>query len=257
MEVERSTFFFWGNLMKLKTVFVIVLTLILVFLIYLSNMDQKVYYVALGDYQVLGLTNSGEITYGYTDYLKEELKSKNKLERYINGFAKDNMRITDMIHDITDNKTIQMNGKDQTLKNALIKADFVTLSIGMNDLYYKIGVNHDFGTLNYNEVYYHIDEMMIDLERLFQLLREYCKEDIIMTDFYNPLEENEKLNEILIYANERLYELASTFQIQVVKIHTLFQNKNGTITSIYPTKEEYQKISEKMKESMVDTLLND
>ena len=44
--------------MKLKTVFVIVLTLILVFLIYLSNMDQKVYYVALGDYQVLGLTNS-------------------------------------------------------------------------------------------------------------------------------------------------------------------------------------------------------
>ena len=127
----------------------------------------------------------------------------------------------------------------------------------MNDLYYKIGVNPDFATLNYNEVYYHIDEMMIDLERLFQLLREYCKEDIIMTDFYNPLEENEKLNEILIYANERLYELASTFQIQVVKIHTVFQNKNGTITSIYPTKEEYQKISEKMKETMVDTLLND
>ena len=244
--------------MKLKTALVLALTLFIVFVIYLSHIDKKVYYVALGDYQALGLTNEGIITYGYTDSLKDSLKKENKLETYIIGYAKDNARITDIIHDIEQNKKIQINDKTQTLKNALIKADLVTLSVGMNDLFYKIGVNPDLQTLNYNEVYYHVDEMMEDLEQLFELLREYCKEDIIMTGFYNPIDiSNEKLNEILVYANARLEETADMYQISIVSINSFFEDRNGQIQSIYPSKEEYQKISETINEMMYKTLLKD
>lgn len=244
--------------MKLKTALVLALTLFIVFVIYLSHIDKKVYYVALGDYQALGLTNEGIITYGYTDYLKDSLKKENKLETFIVGYAKDNARITDIIHDIEQNKKIQINDKTQTLKNALIKADLVTLSVGMNDLFYKIGVNPDLQTLNYNEVYYHVDEMMEDLEQLFELLREYCKEDIIMTGFYNPIDiSNEKLNEILVYANARLEETADMYQISIVSINSFFEDRNGQIQSIYPSKEEYQKISETINEMMYKTLLKD
>ena len=244
--------------MKLKTALVLALILFIVFVIYLSHIDKKVYYVALGDYQALGLTNEGIITYGYTDYLKDSLKKENKLETYIIGYAKDNARITDIIHDIEKNKKIQINDKTQTLKNALIKADLVTLSVGMNDLFYKIGVNPDLQTLNYNEVYYHVDEMMEDLEQLFELLREYCKEDIIMTGFYNPIDiSNEKLNEILVYVNTRLEETADMYQISIVSINSFFEDRNGQIQSIYPSKEEYQKISETMNEMMYKTLLKD
>lgn len=244
--------------MKLKTALVLALTLFIVFVIYLSHIDKKVYYVALGDYQALGLTNEGIITYGYTDYLKDSLKKENKLETYIIGYAKDNARITDIIHDIEQNKKIQINDKTQTLKNALIKADLVTLSVGMNDLFYKIGVNPDLQTLNYNEVYYHVDEMMEDLEQLFELLREYCKEDIIMTGFYNPIDiSNEKLNEILVYVNTRLEETADMYQISIVSINSFFEDRNGQIQSIYPSKEEYQKISETINEMMYKTLLKD
>lgn len=244
--------------MKLKTALVLALILFIVFVIYLSHIDKKVYYVALGDYQALGLTNEGIITYGYTDYLKDSLKKENKLETFIVGYAKDNARITDIIHDIEQNKKIQINDKTQTLKNALIKADLVTLSVGMNDLFYKIGVNPDLQTLNYNEVYYHVDEMMEDLEQLFELLREYCKEDIIMTGFYNPIDiSNEKLNEILVYANARLEETADMYQISIVSINSFFEDRNGQIQSIYPSKEEYQKISETINEMMYKTLLKD
>lgn len=244
--------------MKLKTALVLALTLFIVFVIYLSHIDKKVYYVALGDYQALGLTNEGIITYGYTDYLKDSLKKENKLETYIIGYAKDNARITDIIHDIEQNKKIQINDKTQTLKNALIKADLVTLSVGMNDLFYKIGVNPDLQTLNYNEVYYHVDEMMEDLEQLFELLREYCKEDIIMTGFYNPIDiSNEKLNEILVYVNTRLEETADMYQISILSINSFFEDRNGQIQSIYPSKEEYQKISETINEMMYKTLLKD
>lgn len=244
--------------MKLKTALVLALILFIVFVIYLSHIDKKVYYVALGDYQALGLTNEGIITYGYTDYLKDSLKKENKLETFIVGYAKDNARITDIIHDIEQNKKIQINDKTQTLKNALIKADLVTLSVGMNDLFYKIGVNPDLQTLNYNEVYYHVDEMMEDLEQLFELLREYCKEDIIMTGFYNPIDiSNEKLNEILVYVNTRLEETADMYQISIVSINSFFEDRNGQIQSIYPSKEEYQKISETINEMMYKTLLKD
>ena len=94
--------------MKLKTALVLGLTLFIVFVIYLSHIDKKVYYVALGDYQALGLTNEGEITYGYTDYIKDVLKEKNKLETYIISYAQDNARTTDLINDIEQNKKTQI-----------------------------------------------------------------------------------------------------------------------------------------------------
>lgn len=242
--------------MKLKTALVLALTLFAVFVIYLSHIDKKVYYVALGDYQALGLTNEGEITYGYTDYLKDTLKQENKLETYIIGYAQDNARITDLINDIEQNKKIQIKNKTQTLKNALIKADLVTLSIGMNDLFYKIGVNPDLQSLNYSEIYYHVDEMMEDMENLFELLREYCKEDIIMTNFYNPIDiHNQQLNEILSYANKRLNELADIYQISIVDINKIFIERSDQVQSIYPTKDEYQTMSERICDVIYKTLL--
>ncbi len=242
--------------MKLKTALILALTLFIVFVIYLSHIDKKVYYVALGDYQALGLTNTGEITYGYTDYIKDILKKENKLETYIIGYAQDNARITDLINDIEQNKKIQIKNKMQTLKNALIKADLITLSIGMNDLFYKIGVNSDLQSLNYSEIYYHIDEMMEDMENLFELLREYCKEDIIMTNFYNPIDiQNEQLNEVLNYANKRLNELAHIYHISIVHINKIFKERLNQIPSIYPTKNEYQIISECICDKMYKTLL--
>lgn len=242
--------------MKLKTALVLGLTLFIVFVIYLSHIDKKVYYVALGDYQALGLTNEGEITYGYTDYIKDVLKEKNKLETYIISYAQDNARTTDLINDIEQNKKTQIKNKQQTIKNTLIKADLVTLSIGMNDLFYKIGVNANLQSLNYSEVYYHIDEMMEDMDKLFELLREYCKEDIIMTNFYNPIDsQNKQLNEVLNYANKRLNELARIYDIAIVNINKIFLQRSNPTLNFYPTKKEYQEISKMICDRMYKTLL--
>lgn len=242
--------------MKLKTALVLGLTLFIVFVIYLSHIDKKVYYVALGDYQALGLTNEGEITYGYTDYIKDVLKEKNKLETYIISYAQDNARTTDLINDIEQNKKTQIKNKQQTIKNTLIKADLVTLSIGMNDLFYKIGVNANLQSLNYSEVYYHIDEMMEDMDKLFELLREYCKEDIIITNFYNPIDsQNKQLNEVLNYANKRLNELARIYDIAIVNINKIFLQRSNQTLNFYPTKKEYQKISKMICDRMYKTLL--
>ena len=98
--------------------------------------------------------------------------------------------------------------------------------------------------------------MMEDMENLFELLREYCKEDIIMTNFYNPIDiQNEQLNEVLNYANKRLDELADIYQISIVDINKIFIERSDQVQSIYPTKDEYQTMSERICDMMYKTLL--
>ena len=106
--------------MKLKTLFVLSFTLLIVFLIYLSHIDKKVYYVALGDYQALGVTNEGIITYGYSDYLKDRLRTNNKLETYLIGYAKDNARITDVINDIEQNRELKIKSRKKMIDSLFI-----------------------------------------------------------------------------------------------------------------------------------------
>ena len=80
--------------MKLKKIFIIAVLLLTIFLIYLTTMDQKIYYLVLGD------SISSEYPKTIADYLDE----KKLLEQYHNEFVEDDMRITDLIRNIKDNK---------------------------------------------------------------------------------------------------------------------------------------------------------
>ena len=42
---------------------------------------------------------------------------------------------------IDNNEKVIIDKKEKTIKNALIKADLLTLSIGMNDFIYKMGID--------------------------------------------------------------------------------------------------------------------
>ena len=117
--------------MKWKALIFLALTFLIVFIIYLTTLDRKVYYLNLGDEIAGGDSNYGE-------WIKDYFKSKGKLEKYVSEFIEEDYRTTDLIHAIEDNRKVYSNGMNITLKNALIKADLVTLSIGSNDIYYKI-----------------------------------------------------------------------------------------------------------------------
>lgn len=225
--------------MKLKTILILAVIILLIFLIYLTTLDRKVYYLNLGDELALGK----EDTYGET--IEDYLKSKNKLEKYIFEFSTSDYRTTDLIRDIQDNKKIYINSKTQTIKNALIKADLVTLSIGSNDIYYKIT------TAPPKECYEYIDQVLVDLEDLFELIREYCKEDIYMLNYYNAY--RKEYDEIFDYMNDKLEDLSKLYHIQIIDVSSILKNK--TMDSRLPNLLEYQKISDRMIELIDQTLL--
>ena len=166
----------------MKKIIVLVMLFLITFLIYLNFIDKKVYYVAMGDGLSLGISSYGIKDVGYTEYVKNYLEDNNLLEEYVN-LANETNRITDVINDIESNKKVNINGKDRTIKNFLIKADVVTLTIGINDLLAHLVATE---YVNDDALYSYVDEVMNEVEKLFKLLREYCKEDIIVIGYYNP-----------------------------------------------------------------------
>ncbi len=193
--------------MKIKYLLIFGLISLIVFLIYLGTIDKKIYYLSL------------DSTDGYNNLIANKLQKNNILESYINEYVDNSYRITDLIKDIEDNKKITINGKTKTLKNTLVKADIITISIGSTDLFNQINYTDD-----YDESYDYIDEMLSDLEKMIKLVKQYCKEDIFLIGYYNPYEVN-KIDELFNYLNKKSIELCKEYKINYIDISKIIDDK--------------------------------
>ena len=206
----------------MKKYVLIITSLILVFSIYYLNLDKKIYYLSLGDYLTVGDNNNN-----YQQIVIEHLKSKKIFEKDVIYAKNGDYRIIDLINDIEDNKKFTYNGKKYTLDNALIKADLITISIGMNDLIYDKFFN--------NNSYDYVDEVIKDLEKLFQLIRQYSKEKIYIFNYYGF-----NNSELLKYVNNKLERLCNNYDIKIVDISDM------QINSIDIKNIDYNLINQKM-----------
>ena len=239
--------------MKLKTIIIILCIIFTIFFIYLTTLDRKVYYLSIGDYITTGLNE----TYTWNERIVDELKKKNKFEVYINQFSNMNLRTTDLIYQIKNNEKKVINGKEKSIKNALIKADLVTISVGMNDFLYKM--NLDVEEFSMEELYDYVDEMSEDTDTLFCLLREYCKEDIVVTNYYVPRNLNsDKANKMIYYANKRLESIAKAYQIKVLDLSSYTVNSTyfDQDTALL-SKQGEEELGKDVMEIINKTLLNE
>ena len=99
----------------------------------------------------------------------------------------------------------------------------------MNEIKYKINSNK-------SELYNYADQILIDMEELFILLRKYSKEEIIFLNFYNPSNNND---EVIIYLNKKLETIASEYNIKILDISKIIKNN--------PTDNNYKTISNMLK----------
>ena len=208
--------------MKIKKILFVVVIVFLVFLVYKVFLDNQIYYLNLNT-----ISNDD-----YSKYYKETLEQNNKLEYYNNDYNVEDYRITDLIRFINENTEIVVNGKKQTINHALIKADIITVWVGMNELSYKIN------TEDIQELYRYSDTILMDLEELFLLLRKFSKEKIIFMNFYNP--GNSKYDEVISYLNSKMNAIAIEYEIDVLDVSHIVNNKIET--------EDYKKINSILEE---------
>lgn len=224
----------------MKKIIFLAVVVTFVFFVYLLNIDKKVYFLALGDSLAVGTNSFNEEVYGYTDYIRDYLESNNKLEKYIKQYATNGYRVADIMNDINYNKKLVVNNEEITIKNALVKADVLTLSIGSNDL-----LNH----LKYNEKSNeYIDEVINDIDSLLNIIRKYCKEDIFIIGFYNPFYYINDMNESIEYANKLLKEVSNKYNINYIEVSDLFKDNKylPNPLNIHPSKEGYLYISKRI-----------
>lgn len=227
----------------MKKILTIIIIALAVLLIYLGFKDKDIYYLSIGDSLANGVNSLGVKDYGYADYVKDYLDNNDLLDNYAT-LTSNNKRSIDLIKDIEENVKITVGNKEKTIQNALIKADIITISIGINDLFSNITFNNDFST---NDLYNKLDEVAIDLEKLFKLLRDYSKEEIIFVGFYNCLKD-EELEEFFYYANDRISKLANSYNIDYLNIYEEFNNSSyfDSVIDSFPNKKGYQAISSKI-----------
>ena len=210
----------------MKKIIFTILVFLITFLIYFFNRSEETYYLSLGDYLSYGINNFNTVNNSYSNNIKEHYKEN--LENYVNYSTYDDYRVMDLINDINYNKVVEHNKKEYKLQNLLIKANLITLSIGMNDLIYK----SKFET----NLYEYTDDLINDIENLLKLIRKYNKDEIYLLGFYNVIG-NDSLIE---YANKRLEIICNKNKINFVNIEEL---NNYINDGIYPTNDGYEYIT--------------
>jgi len=245
--------------MKIIKRLAVLLIGILVIIIYITNKDNKIYYISIGDGLSRGINENNKIGYGYSDYVVEYLKNKDKLEFYTKDFADIEKRTTDMINDINNNIEIKKNNKKIRIKKALVHADLITLSIGFNELIYKLT-----NTQSQDYVLYeYIDELTEDIEELIDIIKKYTKEDIFVLGFYNPFTNisnlnSEKINNLIIYANNELIDICEEEDVTYIDTYNLLSNNNQVFTNInsyYPNIDGHKLISNKIIEKIEQNII--
>lgn len=219
--------------------------------IFFITKDKKIYYLSLGDSLAAGHTPNNTISDSYGEYVAEYLKDHELLEFYTKKFAKKGYRSIDILNDLKENKKIRIKNKEITIKNALIKADLVTVSVGANDLFYKLNIKSGLDINQFDDLYLYVDEALKDVDKLLYQLRKSCKEQIMVLGFYNPFTNFSKslstaIEPIIIYSNNKMKNIVRKYDMTFVDIHNTFLANDNYLSSkpeIYPTKDGYLAIS--------------
>ena len=164
-----------------KIIITIVVTLTVLY-IYQIFKDDKIYYVNIGDNL---LTDKS-----YADFIVKEFDGE--LEEYNSSFTNQKYQTTDLINAFEDNLKID----NKTIKNLVIKADIVTISVGNNDIDRKKLTKE------------YIDEVISDIDILLKLVKKWCKEKVVLIGLNNE------------YANLKLKNKAKEYNFIYIDIYS-------------------------------------
>lgn len=222
----------------MKKIISILILFLSCYFIYNLTIDNELFYLSIGDGIAKGITDEGNVSeYNYTDSIKYYLTSKNKLKGFNNSFVNKDYRITDLLRIIKYKEEIVVNNDHISINELLKKADIVTISLGMNELYYKILVDN-------NNIYSYIDGMLSDMELLLKEVDRYNHKKVIVLGYYNTTNNNQ---DIFNYVNYKLKNIVNKRGFEFIDLDKIINNDTNYFTNntnFYLNNGGYQKISQ-------------
>ena len=171
--------------MKKKLILITIIGGILSVVIYFFTQNNEITIMSIGDGISSGETPYGIEGYSFNDYLKEDYITKHKLNNYIE-YASSNKTIKELIYELKENKEVVLKSEKIEIKQAINKADILTIAIGMDEL-----ANNKITNQIKNE-YLH------DLKELLSMIKVLNQNKVILISLYtwgkNDLLTIEKIN---------------------------------------------------------------
>lgn len=220
-----------------KIIFILILFLACYF-IYNISLDNKIYYVSIGDFLSKGVNSYGVKVNGYSDYVRDYLYENNRLKEYNNIFCESDYRVTDVLRMIKYNDTREYNGKELNINRLIKEADVISLSVGMNELYYKLNKRD-------GNIYSYMNELINDMKELLEYINKFNHKRVYVLGYYNTYGYQEYID----YINIKLKNIVINEGFIYIDLANIFDNNPRLFDkkdSFIPNNQGYLKISEKI-----------
>lgn len=231
----------------MKKLFFYLFIFISIFLIYKLTFKYGINYVALGDSLSNGKSPYGNNNYGFTNYISDYLEEFNILNNFNSTFISNEYRINDIYNAIKFN--------DKNIKRLLRESDLVTITIGINDLFYDVNTdNMDVVLKNNRELNIKLNEIIYNYNNLLKEIRKYAKKDIIIIGYYNPFpyitNYKKEIDRLMIDFNNKCRNIAIENNIHYIDIFDIFDNNYKYLPNpfdMHPNNYGYKAIFDKIK----------
>lgn len=221
----------------------LVLMSITVFFIYNKTNYNNISYTVFGDGLSVGIDCYGRNTYSYGEYVKEYLIEKQKLKTYSDIYTSEDMTIEMLYNNLLTNKKVSDNNTNYTIKDILRDTDYLTISIGLNDLLYKLNLTSEFTEENLNVI---INEINTSFDNLITEIRKVYTRDIYIVGYYNVDIDNDFYKQAIKKLNN-IYK--KNEHVTYISTYIISENKSiflSNPSSYYPNYKGYQAISTKI-----------
>ena len=192
---------------------------------YIYTNNKEVNYTILGDKE---LFSNNLKSINFADLISRKLEEEKLLGFYSKDFIKKDIRTIDVINDINDNYKVD----NITIQNILKRTDLLLLSIGNNEIYYKLS-KIDYTLNNDNEIYNYLNSVVKDINNLIQNIENINKCDIIFLGFYNDTN-NVNNDKYYIYINKKLEKTLSKRNIEYINLYKILNTKQDNLTKTSP-----------------------
>lgn len=224
----------------MKKVFLILTLFLSCYFIYTKTEGNKKNYLVIGDSLSKGINEYGVVSYGYSDFIKDYLEDKKILKNYNKTYTDVNYKVSDIVKILEYNES-----KNNMSLNRLIKeADIITISLGIDEIYYKINKNNQ-------NIYTYIDNMISDYNKILNYISKFHHDKVYILGFYNTTKNN---IDIFNYANYKLEVLTKKYNYTYIDLAKILDNNPTYISQIsnnyMPNIRGYEKISQIIVENL-------
>ena len=216
---------------KLLKLLLLIVVCSSVFYIYQNTKNSKYNIVNIGDELSISINSYGIKDYSPISYYKNELLKTHKKVNINNKYSEYENSILIMLEKIKN---------DNYLKKILSSSNQVIITLGYNDLIYKLNVSDE---LNSSKFYKIIKEIELNYNNLIKEIRKYTQKEIIVILYPDTYKEDYYLKKGIVYLNQLL---KNNNEITYIDTYDLLNDRKKYFSnpySYYPNRYGYIEIS--------------